>query len=223
MTLFCSGAGNTILARWREVGAIIRTDEHVQIPARGLCAALITITWLSIFVGRVDASNDPAQGSTQVDWPAGYSPKTADIYSHNEVVIHANPSTVWHYLVAAEQWPSWYSNARNVKISNSEHILRPGSKFSWNTFGGLYESTVAEYVPNERLAWFTEGTGIRTAYHSWLLIPVADGCRLVSEKVDYGPNLTSSAASVDQGLRHQVNQLKAICESHPNLSASSKK
>jgi hypothetical protein len=40
------------------------------------------------------------------------------------------------------------------------------------------------------------GSGVTTAYYSWLLIPVADGCRVVSEKLDYGGNL--SAAS---GLR----------------------
>lgn len=59
-------------------------------------AGLIAITGLSIFMTRVDANtNEPAQASTEVHWPPGYSPKTADIYAYNEVVIRASPSTVW--------------------------------------------------------------------------------------------------------------------------------
>ncbi|MBV8226302.1 MAG: SRPBCC family protein, partial [Verrucomicrobia bacterium] len=192
----------------------------IQFASRRLGTALTAIIGLSIFMSRVDADN-PAQTSTEVQWPTCYSPKNADIYSHNEVVIHANPSTIWHYLVAAEQWPSWYPNSHNVKILNSGHILGRDSKFTWNTFGALYESTVAECVPNERLAWFTQGPGIRGAYHTWSLIPVADGCRVVSEKVDVGPNLSTGSDSVRQLLRLWVNRLKAVSESQPNLRASS--
>ena len=73
--------------------------QHVAFPSRRLCAALITITGLSIFMTRVDANaNDLAQASTEVHWPAGYSPRTADVYSHNEVVIHASPSTAWRVI-----------------------------------------------------------------------------------------------------------------------------
>ena len=195
--------------------------QHIQFASRRLGTALTAIIGLSIFMSRVDADN-PAQTSTEVQWPTGYSPKNADIFTHTEAVIHASPSTVWNCVVAAEQWPSWYSNSHNVKILNSEHILRPGSRFTWITFGIPVESTVAEYVPNKRLAWYSAATNIR-AYHVWLLIPVADGCRVVSEKVDYGPNLSSSAGSVHQLLRFQVNRLKAVSESHKYVSASSPK
>ena len=96
---------------------------RAQFPSRRLFAALIAISGLSIFA-RVDANaNEPAQASTEVHWPPGYSPKTADIYAYNEIVIHASPSTVWRWLIAAEQWPNWYSNAQNVRIITSEKVL----------------------------------------------------------------------------------------------------
>jgi len=159
------------------------SSYHAQFPSRRLFAGLIAITGLGIFMTRVDANaNEPAQASTEVHWPPGYSPTKADLFTHDEVVIHASPATVWNYLVAAEQWPRWYANSRDVRILNSEHILRPGSRFTWTTFGVRLESTVAECVPNKRLGWSSmhlDGSGIHS-YHAWLLIPVADGCRLTA-------------------------------------------
>lgn len=196
---------------------------HVQFPSRRLFAALIAIAGLSIFTTRVDANtNDPSQGSTEVHWPAGYSPRTADIYSHNEVVIHASPSTVWRRLVAVEQWPTWCSTAQNVRIITSEKVLGPRSKFRWTTVGVPLECTVAQYVPNERLEYYTEHTdnsGVH-AYRAWLLIPVADGCKVISELVELGP-VTAYTYSTRWRMQSQLKQLKAVSESHSNQSASS--
>jgi uncharacterized protein YndB with AHSA1/START domain len=190
-----------------------------------LFAALMAITGLSIFMTRVDANaKDPAQASTEVHWPAGYSPRTADIYSHNEVVIHASPSTVWRWLVAAEQWPTWCSTAQNVRIITSEKVLGPHSKFRWTTVGVPLECTVAKYVPNERLEYYTDHTdnsGVH-AYRGWLLIPVADGCKVISELVEFGP-IAAYASSTRRRMQGQLTQLKAVSESHSNQSASSQK
>jgi uncharacterized protein YndB with AHSA1/START domain len=196
---------------------------HVQFPSRRLFAALIVVTGLSIFMTRVDANtNDPSQASTEVHWPAGYSPRTADIYSHNEVVIHASPSTVWRYLVAVEQWPTWNSTVHNVKIITSEKVLGPRSKFRLTTVGVPLECTVAEYVPNERLEYsshHTDNSGVQ-AYRAWLLIPVADGCKVVSELVELGP-IAAYTYSTRYRMQSQLKQLKAVSESHSNQSASS--
>jgi Polyketide cyclase / dehydrase and lipid transport len=194
---------------------LIRERQHTQPPSRRLFAALTAIIGLSFFISRVDADN-AAQASTEVQWPTGYSPRNADLFTHDEVVIHASHSTVWNYLVAAEQWPSWYSNSHNVKILNSEHILRPGSTFTWTTFGVRLQSTVAEFVRTKRLGWYNmhlDGSGIRS-YHAWLLIPVAEGCRLISESTELGPNISSSVALIRQGRRFQLNRIKAVSESH---------
>jgi uncharacterized protein YndB with AHSA1/START domain len=203
----------------------ITQRHHVQFPPRRSFAALIAITGLSIFVARVDANaNDPPQASTEVHWPAGYLPKTADIYSHNEVVIRANPSTVWRYLIAVEQWPTWCSTAQNVRIITSERVLGPHSKFRWTTVGVPLECTVAKYVTNERLEYYTEHTdnsGVH-AYRAWLLIPVADGCKVISELVEYGP-IAAYASSTRWRMQSQLKQLKAVSESLRNQSASSQR
>jgi uncharacterized protein YndB with AHSA1/START domain len=119
-----------------------------------------------------------AQKSTEIHWPTGFSPERADVFSHEEVVVHASPSTVWRYLVAAEQWPTWYSSASTVKILDPDHTLRVGSTFTWNRFSVVHQSRVAEYVPNQRIAWYTDEPTVH-AYQVWLLIPIADGCKVV--------------------------------------------
>ncbi len=48
-------------------------------------------------------TRDLAQRSHDIHWPVGYSPTTADMFSHNEIVINADCSTVWHHLIAARK------------------------------------------------------------------------------------------------------------------------
>ena len=83
------------------------------------------------------------------------------------------------------------------------------------TVGVPLESTVAKYVPNERLEYYdvhTDSSGIY-AYRAWLLIPVTDGCKVISELVEYGP-IASYSVTVRQRMQHELKQLKAVCESH---------
>ncbi len=42
-----------------------------------------------------------------------------------------------------------------------EIVFRTNTRFAWNTFGVHIESTVADYVPERRLAWFGNGPGSR--------------------------------------------------------------
>ena len=185
---------------------------------------VVTSIALNMFVLRVNAETVAKDPVTEVHWPAGYSPRTADIYSHNEVVIHTSPSAVWRRLIAVEQWPTWCSTAQNVRIITSEKVLGPHSKFRWTTVGVPLECTVAKYVPNERLEYYTDHTdnsGVH-AYRAWLLIPVADGCKVISELVEFGP-IAAYTYSTRRRMQSQLKQLKAVSESHLNQSASSQK
>jgi hypothetical protein len=136
---------------------------------------LITITGLSIFAGQTNAAppaTNLAQKPAEMHWPPGFLPQNADVFSHAEVVIQASPSTVWRYLVAAEQWPTWYRSVRTVKVRDAGHTLRLGSIFTWDRFWSYHRSRVAEYVPNQRLARYTDEANVH-AYQAWLLTPVA--------------------------------------------------
>ena len=58
--------------------------------------------------------------------------------------------------------------------------------FPRDTFGVHIESRVHEFVPNRRIGWFANGTGVN-AYHAFLRIRTGEGCRIVTEKVVKGP------------------------------------
>ncbi|MGB6307611.1 MAG: SRPBCC family protein [Steroidobacteraceae bacterium] len=122
--------------------------------------------------------SDLAHRSPDIHWPPGFLPESADMFSYSEIMINANYSTVWRHLVAASHWPEWYPNAHDVRLPDIERgILREHTRFEWNTFGVHIDSTVNEYVPENRLGWFGKRPSV-AAYHTWLLAPVADGLPL---------------------------------------------
>lgn len=95
------------------------------------------------------------------------------------------PEPVWAWLIRADLWHTWYSNARNVVISGGKNELGLGATFRWTTFGVSLKSRVEEFVPFERLAWTGEGTGI-DVYHAWLIERTGTGCRVLTEENQNG-------------------------------------
>jgi uncharacterized protein YndB with AHSA1/START domain len=132
-------------------------------------------------------NGDGAQRSKQIHWPDGFHPEQADLFAHNEIVIRASCEKVFASLVDAPEWPSWYPNSHNVKLLNSpDGKLHEGTRFSWDTFNVAIESRVHEFVPNSRLGWFGDGTGMN-AYHTFLLLKTGESCHVVTEEVVKGP------------------------------------
>ena len=134
------------------------------------------------------ANDDFAKRSSEIHWPAGYAPKDADLFAHNELSINASCGTVWKHIVEATKWPEWYPNAHDVKITNNQTgLLQLNSQFQWSTFGHQVESQIHEFVPTSRVGWFGKAPDIN-AYHTWFLAPAAnDGCQVVTEEVVKGP------------------------------------
>ena len=130
---------------------------------------------------------DGALRSQNIHWPDGFDPEQADLFAHNEIVIHASCEKVFANMADAQAWPSWYPNSQNVKLLNSpDGKLREGTQFSWDTFGLHFESRVHEFVPNSRIGWF--GNSATTdGYHTYLLSKTNEGCHVVTEEVVKGP------------------------------------
>ena len=132
-------------------------------------------------------NGDGAQRSKDIRWPDGFYPEQADLFAHNEIVVHASCEKVFANIVDAEAWPSWYPNSHNVKVLNSpDGKLHKEARFSWDTFGVHIESRVHEFVPGSRIGWFGDGTGLN-AYHTFLLLKADEGCHIVTEEVTKGP------------------------------------
>jgi uncharacterized protein YndB with AHSA1/START domain len=134
------------------------------------------------------AATDPAgaPADAAIRWPEEHRPGRTAIHVRNEISMPAPPRAVWAWLVRAELWPRWYPNSHRVRIvSGPRPDLGLGSRFRWWTFGVAIDSTVAEVVPRERLAWTARGAGVR-AYHAWLLRPAGSGCHVLTEETQSG-------------------------------------
>ena len=131
---------------------------------------------------------DLSKASKLIHWPDGFNPKETDAFVHNEIWIKAPAKVIWENLVNATEWPGWYANSADVKFTDSgKGRLEAGTVFTWKTFGFPIDSKINEYVPESRLGWFGNGTGIH-AYHTWLILKKGDGCQVVTEESQVGPS-----------------------------------
>lgn len=119
-------------------------------------------------------------------WPPGTEPAGAAVFAHNVRVIGADAADLWRLLVAAEDWPRWYWNARQVEVLGGTDVLGPQTAFRWRTFGVVVHSQVVEYVPPVRLGWTWWATGLY-GYHGWRLDEHPGGTRVVTEETQRGP------------------------------------
>jgi uncharacterized protein YndB with AHSA1/START domain len=127
-----------------------------------------------------------AAQSEKINFPAEYEPSKSRFFVHNEIEIEAPPEIVWQFLMAAEDWPSWYEGAKNVVVQKpSGGRLQADAVFTWQTMGLRFESRVREFMPAARLSWESRKHSIR-GYHAWLILPTAKGCRVITEESQNG-------------------------------------
>ena len=161
-------------------------------------------------------SDDLIKRSADIRWPVGFDPVHADLFAHNAVVINAPTKSIWATLIAAAAWPEWYSNASDVVIDDPSGQLGQDVTFSWTTFGLKIASTVAEFTPYARLAWYGNGAHLR-AYHTWLLVPrLGDSTYVVMEEIGMGDG-AQHLAHTNPGHMHRGHDLwnmslKFACE-----------
>lgn len=121
-----------------------------------------------------------------INWPEEYEPQHAKFFVSNEVFINASAEKIWNILIEAETWPNWYEGASNVKLLSSDYgTLESKSVFTWKTMGMNFKSTITEFEPPHRLSWESEKRSIK-GYHAWLIIPVENGCRVITDESQHG-------------------------------------
>jgi hypothetical protein len=195
-----------------------------QTPFAALLLGL-SICWAAVPAFAQSSPNstiadDLTNRSSNIHWPAGFSPAGAIVFAHNEIFIKAPTAAVWRCLVAAQNWPAWYPNARDVHVANNQSgTLQPDSIFEWSTFGLPITSFVYEFVPNSRLAWFGKSEGLDAVfYHTWYLVPTAEGCQMITEEVVQGPGAVTFREKDPSALHrsHEVwlKNLKQLAETN---------
>ena len=140
-----------------------------------------------------------------IRWPEKYRPERTAVHAHNELEMPVPPEPVWAWLVRADLWSTWYSNAKDVVIHGASRELGPGVTFRWKTFGATLTSKVEEFVPCERLAWTARVTGI-DVYHAWLIERTTSGCHVLTEENQNGllARLSNSLRPGNMERYHQV-------------------
>jgi uncharacterized protein YndB with AHSA1/START domain len=164
--------------------------------------------------------SDLKHRSREIHWPAGFDPKTADLFSHNELTIHAPCERVWDNIIDATKWPQWYPNSKDVHIVGDGQVLAQDTAFRWTTFGLGLESKVHEFVPYTRIGWYGYAPGTAPSfYHTWYLTPAGStSCRVVMDEVGKGPDASHLRES-DESLMHRghalwLATLKWVSEEH---------
>ncbi|HEX4219493.1 MAG TPA: hypothetical protein VHZ02_14035 [Acidimicrobiales bacterium] len=164
----------------------------------------------------ITIQDDLIERSVHVHWPDGFDPEHADLFAHNAIVIDAPVESIWATLIAAAEWPRWYSNAGDVVVNDPSGRLGEDVTFNWTTFGLAIASRVGQFVPCSRLAWYGDGDQLR-AYHSWLLIPRSgNSTYVVMEEIGMGQG-AQHLAQTNPGHMHRGHDLwnislKFVCE-----------
>ena len=157
--------------------------------------------------------------SHEIHWPDGFNPETADLFSHNEAVIHSSCERVWDNIVDATKWPQWYPNSQDVRIVGDSPVLTRDTVFHWTTFGLKLESRIHEFVPYTRIGWYGNAPGTPPSfYHTWYLTPAGNSCRVVMDEVGNGTD-AAHLRETDESLMHRGHDLwlatlKWVSEAH---------
>lgn len=126
--------------------------------------------------------------SEKINWPEGFKPAESDFFIHNEIDIKASPQVVWDIFIHAAKWPELNKKAESIKLINSpDGKLNSSSVFIWSP-AGKFKSTIKEFKPPYNVAWLGETDNKKmTIYNAWMIIPTAEGCKVISEESQNGP------------------------------------
>jgi hypothetical protein len=147
-------------------------------------------------------------------WPADTAPDDAAVFAHNERVLNTPAERAWSWLVRARDWPSWYGNARNVRIDGGGDLLYPGARFRWVTFGTPLRSEVVTFQEPTKLGWIWWCSGAY-GFHGWELLTHPRGVRVVTEESQRGSKAARLAIPLHVALTiahwHWLQRLGAEC------------
>lgn len=137
----------------------------------------------------------------------------APVITRDKIEIAASPDAVWQLFTDVSRWPSWNKEITSVSL---DRPLAAGVTFTWRSWEMVVAATVAELVPNERIAWMAETIGI-IDFHVWKFA-LQNGHTLVQSEGSWSggpisarPEFTQKA--LDASIRYWLESLKRALES----------
>ena len=137
-----------------------------------------------------------------IRWPENRQPSRSPIHFTNELEAAVSPATIWSLLTDPEAWPAFYPGVSHVRVLDDHETLRLGTRFETNLAGQDVSARVAEFEPMTRIAWTGGPTADKssTAYHAWIITPVATGVHLWTEETMQGPLWIELARKAPDGF-----------------------
>lgn len=123
----------------------------------------------------------------EMAWPVDLNPATADLFNHNRLTMEQSCDTVYSWLSAPQDWPSWLIFARDVRLDDPKAPVGVGSRFAWTIFDIPIVAEVFVAEPGRRFGYTVTPPGPPPQYvQSWLLTPTGSGCTVTTEEVGVG-------------------------------------
>ncbi len=136
------------------------------------------------------AADDLSHRDKSIHWPVASDPKIAPVFSHNELLIHADCHHVWTRFTDVTDWPNWFVLTKDVKMETPGKAIQHGTVLQLKIFGTPITTRIDEFDPDSRLSWIPQGLDEAkpSHYHTWHFVPEPTGCRVITEESGIGPN-----------------------------------
>jgi Polyketide cyclase / dehydrase and lipid transport len=138
--------------------------------------------------------------------------RTAPVVVQHEIDVRARPRVVWELHTAVDAWPSWNPA---ITAAQLDAPFRPGSSFTWTSYGFPVTSTIYEVQDGSRVLWGGTADGI-TGIHEWRFNETPGGVNVVTSESFAGPLVDGDPESfrgmLDASLVAWLADLKAAAE-----------
>lgn len=152
---------------------------------------------------------DRARRDTAMRWPAAYDPSVAPVFSHNELLIHADCHSTFAHLADATSWPDWLVIVKDVTNETPGNTGK-GTLYRLSIFNSPIQSRIVEFEADQRISWIPFGldeTEDRHGhYHAWRFVPQAGNCLVITEETGIGPG-DREAPAAGSHLMHKAHEL----------------
>ncbi len=134
--------------------------------------------------------SDRSHRDGAIHWPAAFDPSVAPVFSHNELLIHADCHRVFSRLVDAPAWPNWLVIVKDV-VSETPGNTGQGALYKLKIFNSPIQSRIVEYAADQRISWIPYGSDETETrhghYHAWHFVPKDSSCLVITEETGIGP------------------------------------
>ena len=156
-----------------------------------------------------EMQSDRATRDMAIRWPTAYDPAVAPVFSHNELLIHADCHRAFIRLADATDWPKWLVIVKDV-ANETPNKTGLGALYRLRIFDSPIQSRIVEFEADQRISWIPFGTDETETrhghYHAWRFVPQAADCLVITEETGIGPGDRKDAAAGSH-LMHKAHEL----------------